>query len=77
MESSEAPPNDVKRIRQYDIKPTQGSQQINSTEINSTHVRNRLMESVNVTTSSYHGIRLPVLMLTWFQAVKNKVSVCC
>ena len=68
------------------VKPTRNPHQVNSTEMNSTHVRNQLMESVIVTdyvkniyfsiktTSKYHGTRLPVLMLTWFQAVKDKVS---
>ena len=67
-------------------KPTRNPHQVNSTEMNNTHVRNRLMESVIVTdyvkniyfsiktTTKYHGTRLPVLMLTWFQAVKDKMS---
>ncbi|XP_065903693.1 beta-1,3-N-acetylglucosaminyltransferase radical fringe-like, partial [Dysidea avara] len=68
-------------------KPTRNPHQVNSTEMNNTHVRNRLMESVIVTdyvkniyfsiktTTKYHGTRLPVLMLTWFQAVKDKVFI--
>ena len=68
-------------------KPTGSPRQVNSTEMNSTHVRNRLMEPINTTdyvkniyfsiktTSKYHGTRLPVLMVTWFQAVKDKVSL--
>jgi len=65
---------------------TQTPHQINSLEMNRTHVRNKPMQSVNVTdyakniyfsiktTSKFHGTRLPLLMLTWFQAVKDKVS---
>jgi len=52
--------------------------------MNSTHVGNRVMEPVNAkyaeniyfsvkTMSRYHDVRLPLLMLTWLQAVKNKV----
>ena len=56
-------------------------------KMNSTHVGNRVMEPVDAnyaeniffsvkTMSKYHDIRLPFLLLTWLQAVKNKVSVC-
>jgi len=67
-------------------KPTGSPRQVYSTEMNSTHIKNRLMESINAsdyvkniyfsikTTSKYHGTRLPVLMMTWFQVVKDKVS---
>ena len=68
-------------------KPTGSPRQVNSTEMNSTHIKNRLMEPINSsdyvkniyfgikTTSKYHGTRLPVLMVTWFQAVKDKVQL--
>ena len=58
-----------------------------STIVNSTHVGDRIMEPVDAyaeniyfsvkTMNKYHDIRLPILMLTWLQAVKNKVSVVC
>ncbi|XP_065898738.1 beta-1,3-N-acetylglucosaminyltransferase manic fringe-like isoform X2 [Dysidea avara] len=54
-------------------------------KMNSTHVGNRVMEPVDAnyaeniffsvkTMSKYHDIRLPFLLLTWLQAVKNKLS---
>ena len=54
--------------------------------LNSTHFGDKVMEPVDAnyveniyfsvkTTNKYHSIRLPLLMLTWLQAVKDKVSI--